>query len=152
MKYRGEINVSSIRVDNNVVITGSLIATNITSSLLGSASYALTASYALNGGSGGLSGFSGSSYSAVFLANQWGLATPYYTQSFNHRLNSTNLLVSMWDSSSGNYEQVNADIIRQIDSNNINVFVSQVPDGRFGGEIIISTGAGIITSASYPDA
>lgn len=35
---------------NQVQLTGSLIATSITSSLQGSASYALTASYALNGG------------------------------------------------------------------------------------------------------
>jgi hypothetical protein len=41
------------RFTNELVVTGSLIAPTITGSLQGSASYALTASYALNGGGGG---------------------------------------------------------------------------------------------------
>jgi hypothetical protein len=48
----------SLTVIGSTVITGSLTVTNvITGSLLGSASYALTASFALNGGGGGGSSF-----------------------------------------------------------------------------------------------
>jgi len=113
-----------------------------------SASYALTASYALNGGSGG-AGFPGSSYTATFLSSSWGLASPYYTQSFVHNLNSKELLISLWDSSSGYYEQVGVDTIRQTSPTTVDILVSEIPDGRFTGEIVVSTGAGLVVSASY---
>jgi len=40
-------------ISGSLVISGSVTATNFTGSLLGTASYALTASYAMNGGGGG---------------------------------------------------------------------------------------------------
>lgn len=47
----GSLNFTFDKTNNSLYLTGSLIATSITSSLQGSASYALTASYAIRGGS-----------------------------------------------------------------------------------------------------
>lgn len=54
MKFNSPFITGSLTVSNNVNIYGALSASSITGSLFGTASYATTASYALNGGGGGL--------------------------------------------------------------------------------------------------
>ncbi len=118
-----------------------------TTTLEGTASYAISASYALNaansqGGSYFGSGGIGSSYTSSFSIQDWnGPTNGYYLLSFIHNLNSENIFVSLWDETSQKSE-IFPDSIIQDSPNQVSVFVSSVPDGRFSGSIIISPGTG----------
>jgi len=117
---------------NNSIVTGSLNVTNgITGSLLGTASYAVTASFALNGGSGG----SGASYTL----NQ---TTPSSTWTVNHGLNNQFPSITVYDS--------NGFVIipQNISSSNVNQTIITFSYTASGYATAVVQGTSV-TTASY---
>jgi uncharacterized protein YdeI (BOF family) len=94
-------------------------------------------------GYSGFSGFSGTSsiaYSATFDATtSWGSPSGgEYTITFSHNLNSHNIAVTVWDELN-NYFALPK--IVKIDANSVKIVVSQTPDNRFSGRIVINGSA-----------
>jgi hypothetical protein len=90
-------------------------------------------------GPSGPSGSSGGSpYSLSFNSTtDWGAASGgYYTMTATHNSGSNDLLVEVWDSTSG-LVQALPDQIDQTSINAINFRVTSTPDNRFAGRIVI---------------
>jgi hypothetical protein len=76
----------------------------------------------------------------------WGAASGgYYTITANHNLNSENLVVSVWDTTNGQV-QVLPDQINQVTADQLTFRVTELPDKRFAGKVVIS--GGIVSSAT----
>jgi hypothetical protein len=91
-------------------------------------------------------------YSATFNATtDWaGPAGGYYSITFNHLLNSVILGVELWDNTS-TQTQVFVDHVNVDDANNVTIYVTEAPDGRFAGRIVIFNQATIgATGATGP--
>jgi hypothetical protein len=118
----------------SVNITGSLQATSITGSLLGTSSYAdyaLTASYALNGGGGGGGG-------SVFSYHQTSSAV---TWSISHNLNTYTPIIQVYDDS---YNQIIPASISGSSVNTVQITFSTAETGY----AVLTTGGNVNISGS----
>lgn len=128
---------------SDVEITGSLSVSNgITGSILGSSSYALTASYALNGGTGG----STFPFAGGFVSQSY---TNEATWSLAHNLNKQYLSVEVYNSDN---EIIIPEKIIATDENNIVIYFPVTQSGTalvtYGGNVSTSSYA---LTASYFD-
>jgi hypothetical protein len=105
-------------------------------------------------GFSGFSGYSGASATAASSAfnstSSWVSANSGadWSYTFAHNLNSNNILVGCWDSSTG--EQVFPRVVRT-DANTVVIYIAQNPDLRFAGLLIIN-GAGASGFSGYSGA
>lgn len=128
---------------SDVEITGSLSVSNgITGSILGSSSYALTASYALNGGTGG----STFPFAGGFVSQSY---TNEATWSLAHNLNKQYLSVEVYNSDN---EIIIPEKIIATNENNIVIYFPVTQSGTalvtYGGNVSTSSYA---LTASYFD-
>ena len=122
----------------SVNITGSLQATSITGSLLGTSSYAdyaLTASYALNGGGGGGGG-------SVFSYHQTASAV---TWSVSHNLNTYTPIIQVYDDS---YNQIIPSSISGSSVNTVQITFATAETGY----AVLTTGGNVSVSISGSNA
>jgi hypothetical protein len=67
----------------------------------------------------------------------WGSASGgLYTITFTHSKNTSTLIVQVWDTDTG--ELVFPETIIIVDADNVSISVSETPDNRFNGRIVIS--------------
>lgn len=67
----------------------------------------------------------------------WGAASGgLYTITFTHSKNTSTLIVQVWDTDTG--ELVFPETIIIVDADNVSISVSETPDNRFNGRIVIS--------------
>lgn len=74
------------------------------------------------------------SASAEFQVSDWVLGAGRYSLDIQHNLESEKVATSIWEN---NVNEVQVDRIEILNTNNLRLFVTNDPDCRFAGRIII---------------
>jgi hypothetical protein len=146
----GSFPVVQIVDDLNEVIIPKSIVNNSINDLTVNFSSSTSGSIILTLGSSG-GGGGGAPFALSFNATtDWGTASGgYYIITVNHNIGSSDLVVEVWDTTSG-MVQVLVDQINQVTVNQLTLRVPSSPDKRFAGKIVVSCGApAIISSLDY---
>ena len=77
-------------------------------------------------------------YVSTFNADtDWGSSVDgYYSISFAHNLNTQDIIVGVWDTTAGQ-QKAYPDLVESVNKNMVKISVSETPDGRFAGKIVI---------------